>query len=170
MAWIICIVLFCITSVFAEFYSGNWRNIQNTSWRLVKKIYDIYMMCYFNVVIGWRMQGWLKGQSQILKTAIMVPRKHLSRAIAATFWPRGRRALRCAARPSSAGPECKTVAVTTSSVDTGPREYLTFIWADNFWFRWRGNSYIDVTVYNSPQASMSARTLTFDVCGDIARV
>ena len=156
MAWIICIVLFCITSVFAGFYSGNSRNIQNTSWRLVKKIYDIYMMCYFNVVIGWRMQGWLKGQSQILKTAIMVPRKRLSRAIAATFWPRG--------------PECKKVAVTTSSVDTGPREYLTFIWADNFRFRWRGNSYIDVTVYNSPQASMSARTLTFDVSGDIARV
>ena len=26
------------------------------------------------------MQGWLKGQSHILKTAIMVPRKRLSRA------------------------------------------------------------------------------------------
>ena len=42
MAWIICIVLFCITSVFAGFYSGNSRNIQNTSWRLVKKIHDTY--------------------------------------------------------------------------------------------------------------------------------
>ena len=42
MAWIICIVLFCITSVFAGFYSGNSRNIQNTSWRLVKKIFDTY--------------------------------------------------------------------------------------------------------------------------------
>ena len=46
------------------------------------------------------MQGWLKGQSHILKTAIMVPRKRQSRAIAATFGPRGRRAL-------PAGPECK---------------------------------------------------------------
>ena len=62
------------------------------------------MMCYFNLVIGWRMQGWLKGQSHILKTAIMVPRKRLSRAIAATFWPRGRRALR-ARRPR--GPNVK---------------------------------------------------------------
>ena len=44
------------------------------------------------------MQGWLKGQSHILKIAIMVPRKRLSRAIAATFRPRGRRALR-ACRP-----------------------------------------------------------------------
>ena len=40
------------------------------------------------------MQGRLKGQSHILKIAIMVPRRRLSRAIAATFWPRGRRALR----------------------------------------------------------------------------
>ena len=39
------------------------------------------------------MQGWLKGQSHILKIAIIVPRKRLFRAIAATFWPRGRRAL-----------------------------------------------------------------------------
>ena len=88
MAWIICIVLFCIISVLAGFYSGNSRNIQNTSWRLVKKIYDTYMMCYFNLVIAWRLQGWLKGQSHILKIAIMVPRRRLSRAIAATFWPR----------------------------------------------------------------------------------
>ena len=44
------------------------------------------------------MQDWLKGQSHILKTAIMVPRKRLSRANAATFWPRGQRALR-ARRP-----------------------------------------------------------------------
>ena len=29
------------------------------------------------------MQSWLKGQSHILKTAIMVPRRRLSRAIAA---------------------------------------------------------------------------------------
>ena len=61
-------------------------------------------MCYFNLVIGWRMQGWLKGQSHIWKTAIMVPRKRLSRANAATFWPRGRRALR-ARRPR--GPNVK---------------------------------------------------------------
>ena len=54
-----------------------------------QNLLHIYMMCYFNLVIGWRMQGWLKGQSHILKTAIMVPRKRLSRAIAATFWPRG---------------------------------------------------------------------------------
>ena len=101
MAWIISIVLFGITSVFVGFYSGNWRNIQNTPWRLVKKIYDTYMMCYFNLVIGWRMQGWLNGQSHILKTAIMVQRKRLSRAITATFWPLG------AVRPSPAGPECK---------------------------------------------------------------
>ena len=40
------------------------------------------------------MQGWLKGQSHILKIAIMVPRKRLSRAIAGTFGPRGRRTLR----------------------------------------------------------------------------
>ena len=53
--------------------------------------------------MGWRMQGWLKGQSHILKIAIMVPRKRLSRAIAATFWPRGRRALRIR-RPRD---ECK---------------------------------------------------------------
>ena len=51
------------------------------------------MLCYFNLVIAWRMQGWLKGQSHILKIAIIVPRKRLSRAMAATFWPRGRRAL-----------------------------------------------------------------------------
>ena len=50
------------------------------------------------------MQGWLKGQSHILKIAIMVPRRRLSRAIAATFWPRGRRALR-ARRPR--GPNVK---------------------------------------------------------------
>ena len=61
-------------------------------------------MCYFNLIIGWRMQGWLKGQSHILKIAIMVPRRRLSRAIAATFWPRGRRALR-ARRPR--GPNVK---------------------------------------------------------------
>ena len=36
------------------------------------------------------MQGWLKGQSHILKIAIMVPRKRLSRAIAATFAPHPR--------------------------------------------------------------------------------
>ena len=61
-------------------------------------------MCYFNSSIGWRMQGWLKGQSHILKTAIMVLRKRLPRAIAATFWPRGWRALR-ARRPR--GPNVK---------------------------------------------------------------
>ena len=94
MAWIISILLFGITSVCAGFYSGNWRNIQNTPWRLVKKICDTYIWCVILIYIGWRMQGWLKGQSHILKTAIMVPRKRLSRAIAATFWPRGRRALR----------------------------------------------------------------------------
>ena len=66
--------------------------------------WHIYMMCYFNLVIGWCMQGWLKGQSHILKTAIMVPSKRLSRAIAATFWPRGRRA-RSARRPR--GPNVK---------------------------------------------------------------
>ena len=64
-----------------------------------ENLWHIYMMCYFNSVIGWRMQGCLKGQSHILKTAIMVPRKHLSKAIAATVWPRGRRALR-ARRPN----------------------------------------------------------------------
>ena len=89
MAWKISIVLFGITSVCAGFYSGNWRNIQNTPWRLVKKIYDTYLWCVISIYIGWRMRGWLKGQSHILKTAIMVPRKRLSRAIAATFWPRG---------------------------------------------------------------------------------
>ena len=46
-----------------------------------ENLWHIYMMGYFNWVIGWRMQGWLKGQSHILKTAIMVPRKRLSRAI-----------------------------------------------------------------------------------------
>ena len=81
MAWIISIVLFGITSVCAGFYSGNWRNIQNTPWRLVKKIYDTYIWCVILIYIGWRMQGWLKGQSHILKTAIMVPRKRLSRAM-----------------------------------------------------------------------------------------
>ena len=62
-----------------------------------ENLWHIYMMCYFNLVIGWRMQGLLKGQSHILKTAIMVLRKRLSRAIAATFWPRGWQAL-CARR------------------------------------------------------------------------
>ena len=84
MAWIISILLFCITSVCAGFYSGNWRNIQNTLRRLVKKIYDTYIWCVILIYIGWRMQGWLQGQSHTLKTAIMVPRKRLSRAIAAT--------------------------------------------------------------------------------------
>ena len=55
-----------------------------------ENLWHTYMMCYFYLVIGWGMQGWLKGQSHILKTAIMVPRKRLSRAIAATFWPCGR--------------------------------------------------------------------------------
>ena len=64
-------------------------------------------MFYIDLVIGWRMQGWLKGQSHILKIAIMVPRKRLSRAIAATFWPRG-----------PAGPECNKSA-------KGAAEYLT---------------------------------------------
>ena len=50
-----------------------------------ENLWHIYMMCYFNLVIGWRMQGWLKGQSHILKIAMMVPRRRLSRAIAATF-------------------------------------------------------------------------------------
>ena len=45
MAWIICIVLFCITSVCAGFYSGNSRNIQYTSLGLVKKIYDTFRCC-----------------------------------------------------------------------------------------------------------------------------
>ena len=67
-----------------------------------ENLWHIYVMCYFNLVIGWRMQGWLKGQSHILKTAIMVPRKRLSRAIAATFWPRDGRC-----PPSPSGPECK---------------------------------------------------------------
>ena len=57
------------------------------------------------------MQGWLKGESHILKTAIMVPRKRLSRAIAATFWPRGRRALR-ARRPR--GPNVKKFKIQDS--------------------------------------------------------
>ena len=65
---------------------------------------DTYIWCVISIHIGWRMQGWLKGQSPFLKTAIMVPRKRLSRAIAATFWPRGRRALR-ARRPR--GPNVK---------------------------------------------------------------
>ena len=73
------------------------KTCQENSWH-------ICMMCYLNLVIGWCMQGWLKGQSPILNTAIMVPRKRLSRAIAATFWPRGRRALR-ARRPR--GPNVK---------------------------------------------------------------
>ena len=107
MAWIISIVLFGITSVCAGFYSGNWRNIQNTPWRLFKKIYDTYIWCVILIYIGWRMQGWWKGQSHILKTAIMVPRKRLSRAIPATFWPHGRRALR-ALRPR--GPNVKNNA------------------------------------------------------------
>ena len=51
------------------------------------------------------MQGWLKGQSHILKTAIMVPRKRLCRAIAATFWPRGVRARR------PRGPNVKKISV-----------------------------------------------------------
>ena len=68
---------------------------------LSRKFMTRIMMFYFNLVIGWRMQGWLKGQSHI---AIMVPGRRLSRAIAATFWPRGRRALR-ARRPR--GPNVK---------------------------------------------------------------
>ena len=68
-----------------------------------ENLWHIYMMGYFNLVIGWRMQGWLKGQSHILKTAIMVPRKRLSRAIPLHSDPAGDRR----ARPSPAGPECK---------------------------------------------------------------
>ena len=79
--------------MFAGFYSGNSRNIQNTSLRLVKKIYDIFFMCYFNSVIRWIMQGRLKGQIHILKIAITVPRKHMSRVITVLSDP--------------AGPECK---------------------------------------------------------------
>ena len=58
------------------------------------------------------MQGWLNGPSHILKTAIMVPSKRMSRAIAATFWPRGRRALR-ARRPR--GPNVKKMMLLHDS-------------------------------------------------------
>ena len=66
-----------------------------------ENLWHIYMMGYFNLVIGWRMQGWLKGQSYILKTAKMVPRKRLSRAIPLHSDPAGDG--RCA----PVGPECK---------------------------------------------------------------
>ena len=33
----------------------------------------------FDLVIRWRMQGWLKGQSHILKIAITISRKRMLR-------------------------------------------------------------------------------------------
>ena len=104
MAWIISIVLFGITSVCAGFYSGNWRNIQNTPWRLVKKIYDTYIWCVILIYIGWRMQGWWKGQSHILQNCNNGPEETpVQGDCSYILTPRATGA----ARPSPAGPECK---------------------------------------------------------------
>ena len=107
MAWIISIVLFGITSVCAGFYSGNWRNIQNTPWRLVKKIYDTYIWCVILIYIGWRMQGWLKGQSQIFENCNNGPEETpVQGDCGYILTPRATGA----ARPSPAGPECKQMS------------------------------------------------------------
>ena len=84
-----------------------------------------FVAVLFNLVIGWRLQSWLKGQSHILKIAIMVPRKRLSRAIAATFWPRSAR------RPR--GPNVKNGVIYLSIRSfMSPRFYLTAV-AINEW-------------------------------------
>ena len=61
MAWVISIVLFCITSVCAGFYTENSRNIQNASLRFVKKIYDTFRCCVI-LIFSHRMSyaGWDK--------------------------------------------------------------------------------------------------------------
>ena len=69
--------------------------------------------------------GLVKGQIHVLKIAIMVPRKRLSMAIAATFWPRGRRALR-ARRPQ--GPNVKNVVHTRMHCQSPPVCVVTIPW------------------------------------------
>ena len=46
------------------------------------------LMCYFHLVIKWRIRGWLKGQIHILKIAITIPRKRMSRVITVNRRPR----------------------------------------------------------------------------------
>ena len=89
--WRIILYHKCVCGILLRKFKKYSKYIMKTC---QENLWHIYMMCYFNLVIEWRMQGWLKGQSHILKIAITVPRRRLSRAIAATFWPRGRRALR----------------------------------------------------------------------------
>ena len=45
----------------------------------LENLWHIFLMCYFNLVITWHMRGWLKGQIHILKIAITIPRKRMSR-------------------------------------------------------------------------------------------
>ena len=67
------------------------------------------------------MQGWLKGQSHILKTATMVPRKRLSQGDCSyILTPRATGA----ARPSPAGPESKKFSLPKTLGDNYSFVYI----------------------------------------------
>ena len=92
----------------AGFYSGNSRNIQNTSWRLVKKIYDTYIYdVLFQFSRRMAYAGLVKRAKSHLENCNNGPEETPVQAIAATFWAR-----------EPAGPECNNLG--TISWDTFP--------------------------------------------------